>query len=88
MKYTFDHRKAALNLAKHGVLFEAAEDFEWEFAMVDVVLVGQESRLVSTGLLKERVHVLIVTLRGNDVRIISLRRANRKEVERYVASQN
>ncbi|MFT3814421.1 MAG: BrnT family toxin [Acidovorax sp.] len=42
-----------------------------------------ESRLTATGLIGARLFVLTFTLRGNAVRIISLRKANQREVRRY-----
>ena len=85
MRYTFDPAKQAANVAKHGVFFAAAQAFEWETALVEVD--GRhaygESRLTAVGLIGERVHVMVFNLRETSVRIISLRRANSREVRRY-----
>ena len=43
-----------------------------------------ESRLCATGLVGTRLFVLMFTLRESAVRIISLRKANQREVRRYV----
>ena len=40
-------------------------------------------RFVATGLLGTRLYVLVYTLRETVVRIISLRKANPREVKRY-----
>ncbi len=86
MRYDFDHAKQAANLAKQGVWFSAAEDFEWETARIDVD--GRrhygESRLTATGLIGVRLFVLTFTLRESSLRIISLRKANRREVQHHV----
>ena len=42
-----------------------------------------ETRFIAAGLIGVRLFVLTFTLRGNAVRIISLRKANRREVQRY-----
>ncbi len=42
-----------------------------------------EPRLAATGYIEDRLHVMVFTLRVNAIRIISLRRANSREVQRY-----
>lgn len=42
-----------------------------------------EQRVVAYGLIRGRMHVCVYTLRGDAHRIISLRRANRREVDAY-----
>ena len=85
MHYEYDPAKLAVNVAKHGVLFSAADDFEWEAALLEVDSRKHygEARLTATGLIGARLFVLTFTLRGNAVRIISLRKANQREVHRY-----
>lgn len=85
MHYSFDFAKQAANVAKHGIFFSAAEDFEWETALVavDDRHPYGETRFTAIGLIGERVHVLVFNLRETSVRIISLRKANRREVKHY-----
>ncbi|WP_024537992.1 BrnT family toxin [Comamonas badia] len=85
MRYTFDLAKQAANVAKHGVFFAAAQDFEWETALVEVDNrhAYGEIRFTAVGLVGERVYVMVFNLRETSVRIISLRRANNREVRRY-----
>jgi uncharacterized protein len=86
MCYSFDPAKQAANVAKHGVFFSAADDFEWDTAQIEVD--GRrryaESRMNATGLIGSRLFVLTFTLRETAVRLISLRKANEREVRRYV----
>jgi uncharacterized protein len=42
-----------------------------------------ERRLIAYGLIRGRMHVCVYTLRGDIYRIISLRKANRREVDAY-----
>ena len=42
-----------------------------------------EPRFVAYGLIRNRMHVCVYTLRGDAHRIISLRKANRSEVDAY-----
>lgn len=87
MRYTFDAAKQAANVAKHGVFFAAAQEFEWETALVavDSRHTYGETRFTAVGLIGERVHVMVFSLRETSVRIISLRRANSREVRRYAS---
>ena len=86
MRYTFDFAKQASNVAKHGVFFGAAEAFEWEHALVSVDSRRDygESRMTAIAPIGERLYVMVFTLRETSIRIISLRKANGREVKRYV----
>ena len=92
MEYESDDKKAALNLEEHGVAFEEVEAFEWDKALVaqDSRKDYGEARYTAIAPIEERVHVLVYTLRGEDseiVRVISLRKANKREVRRYEQAQ-
>jgi uncharacterized DUF497 family protein len=79
--------KRASNIAKHGVDFTAAEDFEWGTALVEADTRWDygEVRLRATGSIGGRLHVLIYTIRQTSTWVISLRRANNKEIRRYAS---
>lgn len=85
VRYTFDPAKLAANVARHGVWFVQAEGFEWAEAVVAVDDRRRygESRMVATAPIGPRLHVMVFTLRDATVRIISLRKANIREVRRY-----
>ena len=85
MKYTFDAAKLAANVARHGVWFSEAEGFEWTEAVVVVDARRRygEARMVATAPIGARLYVMVFTLRDKDVRIISLRKANSREVKKY-----
>lgn len=83
--YDWDDDKRAANLEKHGVDFVDAVSFEWDSALTaedDRQNYG-ETRFVSLGFIGPRLHVLVWTPRGNHFRIISLRKANARETQRY-----
>ena len=84
MPYGWNPIKAAANLAKHGVAFQAAEGFEWDTAVVraDTRASYGEVRLVALGVIGERLHSLAFTIRRT-VWIISLRKASAREVGLY-----
>jgi uncharacterized DUF497 family protein len=83
--YIYDSAKAAANLAKHKVSFATAENFDWTTALVveDDRFDYGERRYVAIGLIGRRLHVMVFTQRGASVRLISLRKANRRETRRY-----
>lgn len=87
MNYEFDTAKDENNLEKHGLSLMDVEGFEWETAVVreDKRKQYAEQRLEAIGLIGERLHVMVYCLRNDAVRVISLRKANPREVKRYVA---
>ncbi len=85
MRYEWDDKKAATNIKKHGVSFEAAERFEWDSALVmeDDRRVYSEKRYTAAGYIDGRFHIMVLTTRETTIRIISLRKANRRESMLY-----
>jgi uncharacterized DUF497 family protein len=85
MRYEFDPAKQAANVRRHRVFFSAMEGFEWETAQIEVDSrkAYGETRFIALGLIGTRLYTLVYTLRGNAVRLISLRRSNVREVKRY-----
>jgi len=84
--YEFDPAKDESNLDKHGLSLADAEFFEWETAVVreDTRKQYAEQRFEATGLIGERLHVMVYCLREEAYRVIRLRKANVREVKRYV----
>ena len=86
MRIDFDPVKDASNLEKHGVSLALAAELDWDAALVwsDDRQEYGELRMIAlaprTGIL---CYVAFVD-RGTIRRIISLRRANRREVKHYV----
>jgi len=85
MEYEWDENKRAANLAKHDVDFIDAENFNWASAMetIDDRFNYREERWTALGFIGYRLHVLTYTLRGKNIRLISLRKANKREREYY-----
>jgi hypothetical protein len=83
--YVFDPAKDALNRTKHGVSLQLAEFlFAGRFiSQVDDRFDYSETRHVAIGSIGDLVFVCVYVDRGDDQRIISLRRANKREVRRY-----
>ena len=89
MNVTFDQAKDAANLAKHGVSLTEAAGFEWGSAVVwpDTRRDYGEARMVALGYIGLRIMALVFVdrppERPTERRIISLRKANSREVKRY-----
>jgi uncharacterized DUF497 family protein len=83
--YTWDPAKHAENCVKHGLDFEVVRRFEWEraVAFIDGRHNYGEVRRRAYGPIDGRLCVLVFTVRDEVVRVISLRKANRREVRRY-----
>ncbi|PSJ57691.1 BrnT family toxin [Kumtagia ephedrae] len=86
MKFEWDEEKYETNKAKHGIVFDLIHDFDILTALVveDDRFDYGETRLVGIGLIHTRIMVVVYTERGDVVRVISLRKANRKEIRFYV----
>jgi uncharacterized protein len=84
--WEWDDAKRQTNLAKHGVDFADVLRFDWASAktQVDHRRDYGEERFESSGLIGERLFVLVYTPRGKVRRLISLRKANAREVERWL----
>jgi len=86
MTYEWDERKRKTNLEKHGIDFSAIHLFDWECATIfaDQRIDYEEPRMVAYGSIKGRLVVVVYTIRDNEnIRIISMRKANKREVNRY-----
>ncbi len=89
MALTFDAKKSAKNLAERGLSFARVGAFDWQTALIQVDRRYEygELRLRVLALLGDRLHAAVVTPRGEDLRVISLRKANDREVKFYGESK-
>lgn len=87
LHFEWDPAKRAENLDKHGVDFMAARTLDWPTAIIDPDLRCdyREARFTAYARLGSRLHVLVFTPRKNAYRIISFRKANRREQAAYAA---
>lgn len=89
MNVTFDPAKDAANLAKHGVSLRDATGLEWEAAVLwpDDRKDYREARMVGLVPVNDRLFCVVFVDRPpeqpTERRIISLRKANSREVKRY-----
>ena len=86
MRFHFDPGKDAIKLSKHGLSLAAAADLRWEAALVwidDRADYG-ELRMVALAPIGDTLYIAAFVDRESTRRVISLRRANRREVSHYV----
>ena len=86
LNFTWDRRKAAANLRKHGVSFETATGVFNDPSPIDEIDdredYGEEwSNII--GMVEGRLLFVTYTLRGGQTRIISARKATPEENRRY-----
>ncbi|MFN9638369.1 MAG: BrnT family toxin [Synechococcaceae cyanobacterium] len=90
MRYDFDPGKDSSNLSKHGLSLAAAAELSWDAALVwvdDRTDYG-EVRMVALAPIGEILFFVAFVDRETVRRIISFRRANRREVNHYVKAIN
>jgi len=85
----FDPLKNQSNIAKHGVSLALASELEWEQALiwVDDRFEYGEPRMIALAPRTGALYYVAFVDRHRVRRIISLRRANRREVTHYVQAE-
>ena len=85
MRIEFDDEKDASNREKHGVTLADAKLIDWSavIAKEDTRKEYSERREIGLGSIGHRLYCVVYTQRGDTLRIISLRKANRREVRIY-----
>lgn len=86
MLFEWDERKAAENVAKHGVPFAYATRVFLDARRLDSEDTRRdygEARRLVFGTLEERLFVVAYAPRGDCVRMISARKANARERRKY-----
>lgn len=89
MRIDFDPAKSERNRKERGLPLNRAADFDFAHALLaaDERKDYGEVRYVALGLLDGRLHVLCLTETQEGIRVISLRKANAREVARYGRSK-
>jgi uncharacterized protein len=86
---TYDPGKNEKNIAERGISFDRAAEFDWSSALVveDMRRDYGEPRFQALGFIEERLHMLVFTPRADATHVMSLRKANKREVKRYEAKK-
>lgn len=85
MAYQWNSEKAAANFSKHGIDFaDAVSVFSDNLAITFPDERFDEERFVTIGMdAFARVLVVVYTWRGDEIRLISARKATRQELQHY-----
>ena len=86
MRIEVDRAKDVLNRARHGVSLALARELDWDAALVwvDDRFGYNELRMIALAPKTNTLYYVAFVERGDRRRIISLRRATRREVKHYV----
>jgi len=84
MKFEYDPEKSIANKTKHGIDFEEAKVL-WadEFAVMQTARSDTEPRFVVIGRIGNTIWAAFITFRRGNVRMISVRRARKQEIDDY-----
>ena len=84
MRFEFDVRKSRSNQKKHGIDFNEAQELWNDPDLIAVpARTADEPRILIVGKIEDLSWSAIVTYRGDRLRIISVRRSRREEIELY-----
>ncbi|EYC51719.1 hypothetical protein AZ34_11990 [Hylemonella gracilis str. Niagara R] len=85
MQIEFDPAKDAINQARHGLTLAEAGELDWEtlVAKPDTRRDYGETRQIGYAVRGARLYCVVYVDRGEVRRIISLRKANSREVKSY-----
>jgi uncharacterized DUF497 family protein len=80
-----DPEKDSRNIAERGLSLDLAGHLDWSSALIweDMRKDYGERRYCVLGLIEGRLHSVVFTPRDGKPRVISLRKANNREVKRY-----
>ncbi len=85
MKYEYDSNKSLSNKQKYGIDFEEAKLLWNDDRMVEILTSYEdEVRYINIGKINSKFYTVVTTIREKEkIRIISARRARKKEIELY-----
>jgi uncharacterized protein len=82
--FEFDEVKSQANLLKHGIDFVDAQALSNDPSLLEVpAKTEDEPRYLLIGLISEKHRSAVITYRGSNVRLISVRRSRTEEVALY-----
>jgi uncharacterized DUF497 family protein len=87
MIISFDEHKDTINQQKHGISLALASSIDWDLLLSteDARHNYGEVRIIGYAPIGSRIYCVVFTDREYERRIISLRKANSREVNHYVS---
>jgi len=82
--FEYDNNKSTSNLKKHGIDFVSAQKLWVDPELIEFQVKSEdEPRFLVIGLIANKHWSAVITHRGSTIRIISVRRSRKTEVELY-----
>jgi len=82
--FEFDQKKSQQNLTKHGIDFDSAQSLWNDPDLLEIpAKTTDETRFVIIGAIGHKHWSAVITYRGDNIRIISVRRSRVEEVNLY-----
>lgn len=80
----YDEMKSQQNLAKHGIDFDVAQSLWNDPGLLEIpAKTTDEARFLVIGLMEHKHWSAVITYRGDNIRLISVRRSRVEEVNLY-----
>ena len=84
MEFEFDENKSIANKEKHGLDFHEAQILWDDPDLIEIpAKTSDEPRFLVIGKIEEKQWSAVITYRSQKIRIISVRRARKEEIEIY-----
>ncbi len=84
MKCEYDENKSLSNKQKHGIDFEEAKAVWSDDRLLEIkTSFSLEERYINIGKIHNKFYTVVITYRGEIIRIISARKSRKKEIELY-----
>jgi uncharacterized protein len=84
MNFEFDIKKSNVNKVKHGIDFYEAQALWEDPDFIEIpIKTSDEPRYLVIGIISGKHWTGVITYRGEKIRIISMRRSRKEEVEIY-----
>lgn len=82
--FEYDHQKSQSNLEKHGIDFDTAQELWQDIDLIEVsAKTSGEPRSLIIGKIGNKHWSAVITRRTPNIRIISVRRSRKSEVDLY-----
>ncbi len=84
LSFEYDQKKSTQNLAKHGIDFDTAQSLWSDPDLLEIpAKTTDEARFIVIGKISRTHWSAIITYRGKNIRIFSVRRSRIEEVKLY-----
>ncbi|MCH7723247.1 MAG: BrnT family toxin [Bacteroidetes bacterium] len=87
MDFEWDENNNKANIKKHKIAFEDAAQIFFNFRVEKPSFREKENRYITLGEVQKRITTVVYTIRNENIRIISARKARKNEEKEYRSLQ-